>query len=197
MHPAAYPIVVFLCEHCGDVLYMGCKRELRQRRDDLILNGVYVDVERKLTNQDAFDISVLHLLNQGHCCFNASGKSKYRGSRGKSAVGALIPDHLYVISMEGKTIQQLLAGSNYASLRERLGGVTTTLLSELQDLHDRVGECLPSLFRHLVLAGCYRIAQAFGLSPRLAHLWVAYQRIPGSRVMQTLDRPSEALKLVA
>jgi hypothetical protein len=102
--------------------------------------------------------------------------------------------------------------AHYESLRKRLGGVTASLLSELEDLHDRVGECLPSLFRHLVLAGCYRIAQAFGLSPRLAHLWVAYQRIPGPQVMQTavespasrgitpqqtFDRPSEDLKLVA
>jgi hypothetical protein len=186
---------------------------------------VSVDVDRKLTNQAAFDIAVLHLLNQGHSCFNASGESKYRGSRGKSAIGALIPDHLYVTSMEGKTIQQLLSASSggYESLRERLGGVTTSLLNELQDLHDRVGECLPSLFRHLVLAGCDRIARAFGLSPRLAHFWVAYQRIPGPRIMRpgaayqripgpqimgaaasreimpqlTLSRPPEDLKLVA
>lgn len=174
------------------------------------MNGVHVDVEVKLTNQAAFDIAVLHLLNQGHCCFNASRKSKYRGSRGKSAIGALIPDRLYVTSMEGKTIQQLLSASSagYHSLRERLGSVTPSLLSELQDLHDRVGECLPSLFRHLVLAGCYRIAQAFGLSPRLARLWVAYQRIPGPQIgrpaasreitpQRTLSKPSEDLKLVA
>ena len=173
-----------------------------------------MNVERKLTNQDAFDIAVLHLLNQGHGCFSASGKSRYRAPHGKSAIGALIPDYLYVISMEGKTIRQMLAASSadYANLRERLGGVTTPLLSELQDLHDRIGGCLPSLFRHLVLAGCYRIAQEFGLSARMAHLWVAYQHIPGPQIIrnaaelpashgitpqQALDRPSEDLKLVA
>jgi hypothetical protein len=151
-----------------------------------------VSVGRKLTNQDAFDIAVLHLLNQGHCCFNASGRSKYRSSRGRSSIGALIPDRLYMSSMEGKTIQQLLTGSgaDYECLRERLGGVKTSLLSELQDLHDRTGQCLPSLFRHLVLAGCHRIAQAFGLSPRLAHLWVAYQRISGPRITQTVVEPT-------
>ena len=176
------------------------------------LNEVHVDVGRKLTNQDAFDIAVLHLLNQGHCSINASGKSKYRGPRGKSAIGALIPDSLYATSMEGKTIQQLLSASaGYEGLRERLGGVKLPLLNELQDLHDRIGECLPSLFRHLVLAGCDRIAQAFGLSKRLAHRCVAYQRLPGPQIMRTagtpasrditpplaLSRASEDLKLVA
>jgi hypothetical protein len=130
---------------------------------------------------------VLHLLNQGHCCFNASGKPKLRSPRGKSAIGALIPDQLYAVSMEGKTIQQLLSGSSaeYANLRERFAGVKSPLLGELQDLHDRVGECLPSLFRHLVLAGGSRIAQAFGLSPRVARLWATYQRIPGPQIVRT------------
>jgi hypothetical protein len=180
----------------------------------LLLNGVYVDVERRLTNQAAFDIVVLHLLNQGHRSFNASGKPKHRGPRGKSAIGALIPDSLYVISMEGKTVQQLLAasGPECERLRERLGGVTASLLGELQDLHDRIGECLPSLFRHLVVAGGHRIAQTFGLSPRVARQWVAYHRLPGPQIAQTavqspasqdvapaqtLGRPSAELKLVA
>lgn len=178
------------------------------------MNGAYVDVVRKLTNQDAFDTVVLHLLNQGHCSFNASGKSRYRGSRGKSAIGVLIPDQLYTSSMEGKTVQQLLPGSKagHEGLREHLGGVTLPLLVELQDLHDRIGLCLPSLFRHLMLSGCDRIAKAFGLSPRLAHLWVAYHclrgpqmakiaaKLPASRDMapsQALGRASEHLKLVA
>jgi hypothetical protein len=179
--------------------------------------GETVSVERKLTNQDAFDIAVLHLLNQGNGCFNATGQSRHRGPRGKSAVGALIPDHVYAISMERRTIQQMLAasGTEYGPLRERLGGVTTALLNELQDLHDRIGACLPSLFRHLVLAGSYRIAQAFGLSARMVHLWVAYQGIHGPRIVlaaaaesespaphgrtpqMAQDRSSEALQMVA
>lgn len=182
--------------------------------DSLLMNGVHVDVERKLTNQDAFDTAVLHLLNQGHCCFNASGKSRYRSSRGKSAIGALIPDQLYAATMEGKTIQQLLPGSKAGpeGLREHLGGVTISLLIELQDLHDRIGACLPSLFRHLMLSGCDRIAKAFGLSSRLAHLWVAYHRLPGPQIakaavkspvsremnpQQAVGRLSEDFKLVA
>jgi hypothetical protein len=138
-------------------------------------------VDRALTNQEAFDIAVLHLLNQGQRCFNASGMSRYRGTRGKNAIGALIPDELYTPAMEGRTIQQILGGGSpeYPRLREYLGGVPAPLLKELQDLHDRMGECLPSMFRDLVVAGCNPIARAFGLSARMAHLWLAYQRLPG------------------
>jgi hypothetical protein len=157
-----------------------------------------------LTNQNAFDLAVLHLLNQGHRCVSASGKPRYRGSRGKSAIGALIPDQLYVTAMEDKTLHQMLHSSSadYEKLRERLGGVTPALLSELQDLHDRMGECLPSMFRHLVLAGSSRIAQMFGLTPRMTHLWVAYQRIPGPQKPRpapdgTASRPAGDFKRVA
>ena len=163
-----------------------------------------MSTEQRLTNQNAFDIAVLHLLNQGHRCVSASGKPRHRGSRGKSAIGALIPDHLYVTSMEDKTVHQMLHSSSadYQRVRERLGGVTPSLLSELQDLHDRMGECLPSMFRHLVLAGSSRIAQMFGLTPRMANLWMAYQRIPGPQNPRpgtdgTASRPAGDFKRVA
>src|ERR1051325_5280455 len=65
-----------------------------------------------MNNQQAFDIAVLHLLNQGQWCVNSSGKSRYRGLRGgKNAVGALIPEILYASAMEGKTLQQLLGAA--------------------------------------------------------------------------------------
>jgi hypothetical protein len=152
---------------------------------------VTLDLHQKLTNQDAFDIAVLHLLNQGHRSVSASGKSRYRCSRGKSAVGALIPEHLYAISMEGKTVHQLLAasGADYETLREHLGAVTASLLGELQDLHDRMGECLPSMFRHLVIAGCTRIARMFSLNMRLVQLCMAYQRIPGPQFIRAAAGP--------
>jgi hypothetical protein len=56
------------------------------------------------------------------------------------------------------------------------------LLNELQDLHDRAGNCLPSLFRDIVVAGGQRIAKMFGVSPRMIHLWVAYRKVAGPRV---------------
>ena len=139
---------------------------------------------RRLTNQDAFDRAMLHLLNQGHSCVTASGQARYRGPRGKSVIGALIPDELYVPSMEGKKVQQLLTatGSEYDALRERLGSVTPSLLDELQDLHDRSGACMPSLYRHLAVAGAQRIAQSFKLSMSLVHRCATYQRIRGPQI---------------
>lgn len=136
-------------------------------------------------NQDAFDIALLHLLIQGHRCVSSSGRSQLRGPRGgKNAIGALIPDRLYGNSMEGKTVQQLLVahGPEYDRLREHLSGVALPLLNELQDLHDRTGECLPSLFREMVLAGGQRIARMFGLSMRMIRLWSAYRKLSGPRV---------------
>ena len=151
-----------------------------------------------MNNQEAFDTAVLHLLNQAHGCVSSSGKGQYRGSRGgKNAIGALIPDRLYWNSMEGKTVQQLLVatGPDYDKLREHLHGVAPRLLNELQDLHDRVGKCLPSLFRDIVLDGCPRVAQTFGLSLRMIHFWAAYRKIPGPRMYQR-SKPASAPAVV-
>jgi len=57
-----------------------------------------------MNNQEAFDMAVLHLLNQAHgaACPRVS-KWQYRGTKGgKSGLGALIPDRLYSNSMEGE-----------------------------------------------------------------------------------------------
>jgi hypothetical protein len=139
---------------------------------------------RRLTNQDAFDAAMLHLLNQGHSCVSTSGQARYRGPRGKSAIGALIPEELYVTSMEGRKVHHLLAarGSEYDALRGRLGSVTPSLLDDLQDLHDRSGACMPKLYRHLALAGAQRIAQSFKLSMSLVHRCALYQHIRGPQI---------------
>jgi hypothetical protein len=144
---------------------------------------------RKLTNQDAFDGAMLTLLNQGHSCVSASGQARYRGPRGKSAIGALIPDELYVTSMEGKKVHHWLAarGTEYDALRERLGSVTPSLLDELQDLHDRIGACMSSLYRHLAVAGAQRIAHSFKLSMSLVHRCATYQHLRGPQVFSTAD----------
>ncbi len=144
-----------------------------------------------MNNQEAFDTAVLHLLNQAQRCVNSSGQSQYRGARGcKNAIGALIPDHLYWNSMDPKTVAQMLVatGPGYEKLREHFSGVAPRLLNELQDLHDRTGNCLPSLFRDIVLAGGYRIAQMFGLSLRMMHLWVVYRKIPGPQMPKRVER---------
>ena len=147
---------------------------------------------RRLTNQDAFDGAMLYLLNQGHSCVSAGGQARYRGPRGKSAIGALIPDESYLTSMEGKKIHHWLAarGSEYDALRERLGGVTPSLLDELQDLHDRIGACMPSLYRHLAVAGAQRIAQSFKLSMSLVHRGATYQHLRGPHIVSTGASPA-------
>ena len=146
-----------------------------------------------MNNQGAFDTALLHLLNQGHRSVSASGRSLLRAAQGgKNAIGALIPDHLYRKSMEGKTVQQLLTatGPEFDSLREHFSGTALPLLNELQDLHDRTGACLPSLFREIVLEGGPRIARMFGLSVRMLQLWSAYRKLAGPRVQQ---RPAPVL----
>jgi hypothetical protein len=138
-----------------------------------------------MNDQGAFDAALLHLLIQGHRSVSASCRCQLRGPEGaKSAIGALIPDRLYGNSMEGKPIQQLLAAYNpeYLPLRHHLSGVGLPLLNALQDLHDRTGECLPSLFREVVLSGGQRIAREFGLSMRMIQLWSAYRNLSGPRL---------------
>jgi hypothetical protein len=142
-----------------------------------------------MNNQGAFDTALLHLLVQGHRSVSSSGRSQLRGPGGsKSAIGALIPDQLYGNSMEGKTIQQLLGAYNpeYLPLRRHLSGVGLPLLIALQDLHDRTGESLPSVFQETVLAGGQRIARMFGLSMRMIKLWSAYQKLSGPRLPQRM-----------
>lgn len=142
-----------------------------------------------MNNQGAFDTALLHLLIQGHRSVSSSGRSQLRDLRGgKSAIGALIPDRLYGNSMEGKTIQQLLAAYNpeYLPLRRHLSGVGLPLLNALEDLHDRTDECLPSLFREIVLSGGQRIARMFGLSMRMIQLWSAYRNLSGPQLLRRM-----------
>src|SRR5947208_2136749 len=77
--------------------------------DSVLSSRSDLNMTRRLTNQDAFDGAMLHLLNQGRSCLSANGQARYRGPRGKSAIGALIPDALYITSMEGKSLRHWLA----------------------------------------------------------------------------------------
>lgn len=162
---------------------------LRLRRWTALFDELRKDRRLSIDNQGAFDTALLHLLIQGHRSVSASGRSQLRGSVGsRSAIGALIPDHLYGTSMEGKTIQQLLAAYSpeYLPLRRHLSAVGLPLLNALQDLHDRAGECPPDVFREIVLAGGYRIAKMFGLSTRMIRLWSAYRRLSGPFLLRRM-----------
>jgi len=168
-------IVLKLAEHAT----------MRVVRDLRILTSPGKTASVSMNNQGAFDAALLHLLNQGHRSVNSSGRSQLRALRGgKNAIGALIPDQLYSKTMEGKTVEQLLTanGAEFEPVRALLSGVALPLLNELQDLHDRTGECLPSMFRDIVREGGQRIARMFGLSPRLIQLWGAYRKLSGPRL---------------
>lgn len=165
----------------------------RDARFDLSNRSVLnLNISHRLTNQNAFDGAMLSLLNQGRSSVSASGHARYRGPRGKSAIGALIPDEMYLPSMEGKKVHHWLAarGSEYDALRERFGGVTPALLDELEDLHDRIGACMPSLYRQLAVAGAQRIAQSFKLSMRLVQRCAAYQYLRGPRIVCAARPPA-------
>jgi hypothetical protein len=47
-------------------------------------------VGERMNNHGAFDVGLLHLLNQTNHCVSLTGRSQFRGTRGgKSAIGAI------------------------------------------------------------------------------------------------------------
>jgi hypothetical protein len=89
-----------------------------------------------VNNQEVFDTVARHLLTQQ---VRSVGEDRdgcrYRGHNGrKCAIGALIPDELYLPEMEGKYAHQLT--DHYQPLAELLAGVDTELLGMLQSIHD-------------------------------------------------------------
>jgi hypothetical protein len=83
------------------------------------------------TNQEAFDLVVTHLKNQGRQAF-ADGACKYRTSDGlKCAIGALIPDEDYMPEWEGHSVGELIS-----SFGLETASVDRGLLAELQYVHD-------------------------------------------------------------
>ncbi len=88
-----------------------------------------------MNTQQAFDRICEHLMAQRRCSESVTGNCVYRGEDGtKCAIGCLIPDELYRSDMEGKVIRDLL--SNNIQLAEQLCGVSLTLLSGCQRIHD-------------------------------------------------------------
>ena len=92
-----------------------------------------------MNTQQAFDIMVQHLRQQGRPSrYDATG-CRYRGPDGtKCAVGALIPDSLYRSGMEGLTIKSLVIEDRdvYGELCNLLDSIDLQLLEEMQTIHD-------------------------------------------------------------
>ena len=90
-----------------------------------------------MNTQQAFDIMVQHLRQQGRPSRDEVDGCQYRGPDGlKCAVGALIPDELYNERMESKNIYSLIKDGKFPALTELFAGINIHVLSDLQDTHD-------------------------------------------------------------
>ncbi len=94
-----------------------------------------------MTSQEIFDTVLSHLRVQGPCTLNGMIACRYRGSNGaRCAIGALIPDDLYLPSMERMLITGLIRFME--SLGERYSSLCKTfkehekLITRLQLIHD-------------------------------------------------------------
>jgi hypothetical protein len=88
--------------------------------------------------QEIFDTVAKHLFTQGRQALKQGSESScaYRGEGGtKCAVGVLIPDQLYLKSMEGTAIHGLLDKLIGVALPEWMTD-KQELLSNLQSAHD-------------------------------------------------------------
>lgn len=87
--------------------------------------------------QEIFDKVVAHLRQQNTVCRAPDGMCLYRNDQGLScAVGCLISDEEYSLSMEENTVVQMLHSEHCPiSLRDRLASYIP-LLTQLQKIHD-------------------------------------------------------------
>jgi len=92
-----------------------------------------------MTDQEVFDRVALHLLTQNKKSEYTEAEGtipfcKYRNSEGLScAVGCLIPDDKYDISIEGGSVESM----KVSMILDDLGfGYNTSLLINLQHIHD-------------------------------------------------------------
>ena len=90
--------------------------------------------------QDIFDKVCNHLLSQGERSLGTDGLCRYRGEDGfKCAVGAVIPDRLYLPEFERNNVIRLLKW--YADKLPRWFKTHRKLLLDLQLLHDNTAPC--------------------------------------------------------
>jgi len=93
-----------------------------------------------MTNQEAFTTVKTHLLAQMEKSVEKDEYQNdycvYRSKCGclKCAIGALIPDNLYDPAMESKSVDDLI--NDFPGIRKLFHGVKTSLLNDLQVLHD-------------------------------------------------------------
>lgn len=119
------------------------------------------------TNQELFDRSAKHLLNQGRAARDFGGSCRYRTETGEScAIGALISDEFYNADMEQGTpldtkVQVVLinAGLMAPYDQERI-----LFLNNLQKAHDKASEASPEDFIRTVKFNLMNFAHNYGLN---------------------------------
>jgi hypothetical protein len=93
-----------------------------------------------MNNQEAFNLMVDHLRKQQQRSQGLNDTTcMYRGPDGlKCAVGALIPDELYIEDMEGSAITRILIDyrDRYPALSTLFKDIDPLFLAEMQDIHD-------------------------------------------------------------
>lgn len=91
--------------------------------------------------QQIFDTVRTHLLCQGVKCVDENGHIRYRHAGKMCAIGVLIPDDMYTVSMETKTVYELCVamnkdGTNRFILPDYFRP-NQVFLHELQHIHDK------------------------------------------------------------
>ena len=88
-----------------------------------------------MTDQEIFDKVTEHLLTQNKLSYNISHGWMYRGLDGlKCAVGCLIPDEIYDVSIERMPVSKLVHLNN--KVADFLKQFNLPLLESLQYVHD-------------------------------------------------------------
>lgn len=89
-----------------------------------------------MTDQEAFDTAVRHLLSMKEpSCEGFSRGTYYSKNGNKCVIGCLIPPSEYTPSIEGFSVKEL-AKNNI--LPHSLRGINIDMLDELQKLHDDI-----------------------------------------------------------
>jgi len=87
-----------------------------------------------MDNQEVYDKVKAHLFSQNRKSLDANGKCAYRGENGAMcAVGVLIPDAMYLPSMEGAAC----TSGRVVEVLDVLG-IDHAIARDLQKLHDNV-----------------------------------------------------------
>jgi hypothetical protein len=127
-----------------------------------------------MDTQTAFDIVLNHLWLQNAPAYdNNSQRCWYRhGETGtRCAIGCLIPDQLYVPSMEGRGVHELLVVfpkiKELPAIKALDVGHDLPLYGALQQMHDDLAAGDPKVFRAYLCLYAEALAHDYGLTVNL------------------------------